>query len=112
MFCQSGRDVARGLYTALRTLAPNRVLPYMKGFVSSVCGYGLDVRGFLSSHYSGRVPATMLDFRTAVGFAFGGDGGDGGRQAHSIMQLERPHALPRLTWPQLSAFFNSLYLGS
>lgn len=109
---QSGRGIARGLHRA-PDLGPQPRSSLHEGFVSGVCGDWPDVRGFSSSHYSGRVPATMLDFRTAVGFAFGGDGGsDSGRQAHSSMQLERSHALPRLTWPQLSAFFfKSLYLG-
>lgn len=62
----------------LRTLTLKRVLPYVKEFVSGVCEDWPDVRGFLSCHYSGRVPATTRDFRTAFGFAFGGDGGGGG----------------------------------
>lgn len=62
----------------LRTLTLKRVLPYVEEFVSGVCEDWPDVKGFLSCHYSGRVPATTRDFRTAFGFAFSGDGGGGG----------------------------------
>ncbi len=51
------------------------MLPYVKGFVSEVCEDWPGVKGFISCHYSGRVPATTRDFRRAFGFAFSGGGG-------------------------------------
>lgn len=50
------------------------MLPYVKGFVSEVCQEWPGVKGFISCHYSRRVPATTRDFRRAFGFAFSGDG--------------------------------------
>lgn len=53
------------------------MLPYVKGFVSEVCEDWPGVKGFISCHYSGRVPATTRDFRRAFGFAFSGSGSGG-----------------------------------
>lgn len=72
----------------LRTLTLKRVLPYVNGFVSNVCEDWPDVKGFLSCHYSRRVPATTRDFRNAFGFAFSGDGdgSDGGANSGSKVE--------------------------
>lgn len=51
-----------------------------------------DVREFLFCHYSGRVPPTTRDLRTAVGFAFGvwggGSSGGGSDGANSSGKVE------------------------
>eukprot|EP00752_Nemacystus_decipiens_P016753 g14991.t1 len=70
----------------LRTLTLKRVLPYVKEFASMVCQDWPEIRGFISCHYSRRIPATTLDFRRAFGFAFSGDATEEQKEPGGFLQ--------------------------
>lgn len=63
-----------------------RVLPYVKEFASEVCQDWPDIKGFISCHYSRRVPATTRDFRRAFGFAFSGDATEEKKEPGGFLQ--------------------------
>lgn len=62
------------------------MLPYVKDFASEVCQDWPEIKGFLSCHYSRRVPATTLDFRRAFGFAFSGDAAENTKKPAGFLQ--------------------------
>lgn len=58
----------------------------MREFVSDVCQDWPGVKGFISCHYSGRVPATTLDFRRAFGFAFASAAAENKKEPGGFLQ--------------------------
>lgn len=58
----------------------------MKNFASDVCEDWPDIKGFMSCHYSRRVPATTRDFRRAFGFAFSSDSKSDGTAVETEME--------------------------